>query len=1032
MKKHLYFLHFLLLSAGCCIAQRQITNFNNTEDKQAFNPVYWSQIGSKMIFSSFVPATGNELWVSEGTKANTKLLKDITPGYQGTYPSDFSQYGDFVYFVVNGYEIWKTDGSPAGTQKLLHSDSTLNLDIVSGKLLVTFRNVQTQRRVFAWLNADGKTDFLKDEATTSKCAGGNLYYGSYDSTARKWTFKVQDGELHTLASEPGPALVDIIVERQNGYEYIAVDAGNVEKKLVVAAANRTETPKTYEWNRGAAPMMLRDKVGSLFLINDAIYSGNNITLKIYRVIEGQNWETIADAKTSMLYADTPTGSTEGPFHTNFIIEGDQLTFTSIFGYETVHTSYLGVFDFKKNTKRISARLPKEVTGRQVKLASQSRDVFEIRSGYNKCVYNIAENKTVSVEQLPYQVQKIKVGSTEYELSDNVYASGSALRLPLINRRAVYRENSLAFRTVLNNKLLFWTYNDQDKGKLWASDGKTTSELLSYSGAVISWKMSMDSLRVGNQIVFTSTSQQGVRIFKTDGTGAGTRELYYYPTTDWAYVDKVLTNNRLASFDLNIPGKKITLVTDLEKVWEIDDSQFAQREFRATSNDLFMIHSSVKNGFGYNTVYKFENGDLKLIDLNKGGEDTMEHQIYDNRIYYMLRSSAGYLHDICYTDMGSDKVNRLFSGPMSYLLRRGDYLIAGTMSGPDVKIYKASTAELLGEFTDIHPADATTANAVGLWGKSEAVIIHNDRIISQKFTEDIELSIPVPQGILIKVKSNAGSSWYIYELKRGQITELTKDQPIDFASAGAGDQLLFYGGGNDRHQVLLDLGKQKRLDFPVGLQVVKTMSGDLAVAYDVFKNTAPAVYALDGTAPVKMYDLTNWYDSPSFGQVNYTPFSTTTRGFELARIDRDSLFHFPEIIKGPEGATIHEVFHFKGSVYATAFTYSKGLQVWKMDELNLIPDDDDELPVTRPEIPDHVSNLPDNMQLNVYPNPVIGDLNIDLKEGGLIRILDPRGFEQLKVTVGKSKRLDVKNFPPGQYMIIYSGANGQVVKKIVKL
>ncbi|MGG7665757.1 T9SS type A sorting domain-containing protein [Dyadobacter sp. BHUBP1] len=1032
MKKYFYFLHFLLLSAGCCIAQRQITNFNNTEDKQAFNPVYQLQIGNKLIFSSFAPATGNELWVSEGAKSNTKLLKDITPGYQSTYPYDFSKYGDFVYFVVNGYEIWKTDGSPAGTQKLLHSDSTLNLNIVSGKLLVTFRNAHTQRYVFAWLDTNGKTDFLRDEATAFKYAAGNLYYGSYDLTSEKWTLKVQDSGLHTLASEPGPPLNDIIIEAQSGYEYIAVDAGYIEKKLVVAASNRAETAKIYPWNRGAAPTMLRDKAGSLFLIDDAIYSGKDITLKIFKVIEGQNWETIADIKTSMLYADTPTGSSEGPFHTNFILEGDQLTFTTLFGYENVHSAYLGVFDFKKNIKRMSPRLPGEVTARHVKLASQSRDVFEIRSGNNKCIYNIAENKTISIEQLPYQVQKVKVGNTEYELSDNVYVSGSSLRLPLMKRRPVYRENGLAFRTVLNNKLLFWTNDDQGKGKLWLSDGKTTSELLSYDGTVIPWTMVRDSIRIGNQIVFAAVSQRGIRIFKTNGTPAGTGELYHYPTDSWSSVTKVITNNRLAVFELNVAGKEVSLITDMEKVWEIDDSQYAQREFHATSNDLFMIHSSVKNGISYSTVYKFDNGDLKLIELNKGGADAMNHQICDTRIYYMLRNSAGYLSDVCYTEMGSDKVNRLFTGPMNYLVRRGDCLIAGTMSGPDVKIYKASTGELLGEFTDIYPVDASTSNAVGLWSKRQAVIVHNDRVVSQKFTEDIEFSTVVPQGILIKVKSNAGSSWYIYELKRGKITELFKDQTIDFTGIAAGDQLVFDDNGNNRHQIIWDLAKQKRLDFPAGLQVIKTIPGDLIVAYNPFNNTTPAVYTLEGTAPLKMYELPGWYDFPSLGYVNYTPFSTKARGFELVRIDRDSLYHFPEIIKGPEGATFHEVFHFKGSVYATAFTYSKGLQVWKMDEINLTPDDNNELVASRPEIPDRVGNLPDNIHLNVYPNPVISELNIDLKEGGLIRILDPRGFEQLKVTVGKSKRLDVKSLPPGQYIILYSGANGQSVKKIVKL
>jgi ELWxxDGT repeat protein len=1033
MKKHFYILNFLLLVASHCMAQRQVTSFPKSEDKQAFNPVYQSQIGNRMIFSSFAAATGNELWVSEGTKASTKLLKDITPGYQGTYPNSFSQSGDFVYFVVNGYEVWKTDGTPAGTHKLLRSDSSLNLNVVAGKLLVTFRSPQTQRFAFAWLDANGKADFLKDEATTFKYASGNLYYGTYDSTSKNWTLKVFDSELRTLSTQPGPPLNDILVEKQNGYEYIAVDAGHAERKLVLTPSNRIEAAKTYEWNRGAAPMMLRDKAGSLFLINDAILSGKDIVLKIFKVVEGQHWETIADVKTSMLYAHTPTGSTEGPFHTNFIIEGDQLSFTTLFGYESIYSAYLGVFDFKKNTKRISPSLPREVTAREIKLVSQSRDVFEIRSGYNKCVYNIAENKAVSIEQLPYMTQKVKVANTEYEFSDNVYITGNTLRLPLVNTRTVYKEKGLAFRAVLNDKLLFWTNDDeQGKGKLWLSDGKTTSELFSYDGMVVPWRIVMDSIRVGNQIVFTTASQQGIRIFKTDGTKAGTRELYYYPTDNWLSVEKATTNNKLAIFEFNEAGKMVSLITDLEKVWVIDASQFAQREFRATSNELFMIHSFVKNGIGYNTVYKFDNGDLKLIELNKGGADAMDHEIYDNRIYYTLRNSDGQLNDICYTDAGSDKVNRLFTGPMSYLLRKGDYLIAGTRSGSDVKIYKASTAELLGEFSDLYSVDAFLYDVTGLWGKRQAVIIHGDRIISQNFTEDVEYAQPLPQGILIKVKGGTGSSWYIYELKRRTITELFKDQTVDFAGAGAGDQLLFTNIGNNRHQILWDLAKGRRVDFPIGVYVTKTLQGDLAVAYNSINSGPAGVYALEGAAPVRMYDLPDWYDSPSFGHVNYTPFATKATGFELVRIDRDSLYHFPEIVKGPEGATFHNVFHFKGSVYAAAFAYSKGFQVWKMDEINLAPDDDDELVVTRPEIPDHVSNLPDNMHLNVYPNPVINELQIDSREGGLIRILNPQGYEQLKTVVGKSKRLDVKSLPPGQYIIIYSGTNGQVVKKIVKL
>lgn len=1025
MKKHFYALPFLFLIATCCIAQKQITNFDNIEDKRALNPVYQSQIGKRMIFSAYSPANGNELWVSDGTKANTKLLKDIIPGYQSSFSTDFTQLGDRLYFVADGTEIWKTDGTPAGTQKLFRSDSTLNLNLVAGKLLVTFRNTFTQRFSFAWMGADGQTDFLDEDVSAFKYSNGNLYYGVHDSISKRWTLKVLDSAARTLASHPGPPLNDILIEKQNGYEYIVIDAGYAEKKLVVGPENRAENAKVYDWNRGAAPVMLRDKAGALYLINDGIYSNNNLGLKVHKVVEGHNWETIGDLVSSIMYAKTPTGSAEGPFHTNFVIEGDQLTFTSLFGYESIYASYLGVFDFKKNTKRISPTLPKEVTGRQVRVVPQSRDVFKIRYGYAKCTYNIAENKPVSIETLPFRVQKVKVSETEYELSDNVYAISEKLRVPLMKARPIYTNKNLPYRTVLNNKLLFWTNNEQaGTGKLWLSDGKTTSELLSFDGVVSTGKMATDSIRVGDQIVFASTSLQGVRIFKTDGTQAGTREIYYFPTSDRPSLDKTVTSNKMAAFDIFVAGKKLSLVTDLEKVWEIDHARFEHREFRATSKDIFMIHSSTKNGMSYDMVYRFEKDDWKPIELNKGGADAMNHIIYENRIYYMLRNSSGQLSDVCYTDLGSEQVHRLFTGPMTYLVRKGDCIIAGTMSGPDVKIYRARTAELLGEFTDIRPIDNETADAACLWGNREVVIVHKDRVVSQKLADDIAFVNAVPQGILIY----SGTSIHIYDLKRGKITTLFKNEPVDFSTFGAGDQLVFNQNG---HGIVWDLAKERRVDFPAGMVVHKALHGDLAITGDL-TGSFPAVYSFAGNAPVKKYSLDGWYDFPSVDNVNYTAAYSAATGYELARLDQDAFYRFPEIVKGSEGVVSMEVFHFKGSVYVSAFIYSKGIQIWNMDEMDLTPDDGDDLVVTRPEVPGRGPYLPDEVQLNVYPNPVVNELNIDLKEDGMIRILDPKGFEQLKTVVGKSKTIDVKTLPAGEYIIIYSGINGRVVKKIVKL
>ena len=68
---------------------------------------------------------GIELWKTDGTAAGTVLVKDInttTDPYPGSWSSNpllFTVFNDELYFQaddgVHGTELWKTDGSAAGT-----------------------------------------------------------------------------------------------------------------------------------------------------------------------------------------------------------------------------------------------------------------------------------------------------------------------------------------------------------------------------------------------------------------------------------------------------------------------------------------------------------------------------------------------------------------------------------------------------------------------------------------------------------------------------------------------------------------------------------------------------------------------------------------------------------------------------------------------------------------------------------------------------------------------------------------------------
>jgi ELWxxDGT repeat protein len=64
---------------------------------------------------------GFELWVSDGTKAGTRLLKDINPGPAGTTIGWLQRVGKRVYFAADdkkGLELWVTDGTRAGTRRV--------------------------------------------------------------------------------------------------------------------------------------------------------------------------------------------------------------------------------------------------------------------------------------------------------------------------------------------------------------------------------------------------------------------------------------------------------------------------------------------------------------------------------------------------------------------------------------------------------------------------------------------------------------------------------------------------------------------------------------------------------------------------------------------------------------------------------------------------------------------------------------------------------------------------------------------------
>ncbi len=63
---------------------------------------------------------GTELWKSDGTSAGTQMVKDIdTNSNLSSNPRDLIDVNNTLFFYadvdVHGYELWKSDGTTSGT-----------------------------------------------------------------------------------------------------------------------------------------------------------------------------------------------------------------------------------------------------------------------------------------------------------------------------------------------------------------------------------------------------------------------------------------------------------------------------------------------------------------------------------------------------------------------------------------------------------------------------------------------------------------------------------------------------------------------------------------------------------------------------------------------------------------------------------------------------------------------------------------------------------------------------------------------------
>jgi|GEM_PF-665977 len=147
-----------------------------------------SVMGDMMIFRGYEAATGTEIWKTDGTTAGTTVLKDINAGTNGTAPWHFGKAGGKMVFSSNT-GLWATDGTEAGTQLIKAFDGfSVGSYIAEGG-----NNFRNKYFFYAGTPADGIEPWVTDGTAAGTkmlkdCNPGTASGLPFATTARNSTY----------------------------------------------------------------------------------------------------------------------------------------------------------------------------------------------------------------------------------------------------------------------------------------------------------------------------------------------------------------------------------------------------------------------------------------------------------------------------------------------------------------------------------------------------------------------------------------------------------------------------------------------------------------------------------------------------------------------------------------------------------------------------------------------------------------------------------------------------------------------------
>jgi trimeric autotransporter adhesin len=165
-----------------------LKDINTTTSFVGSDPSNFCLAGNSVFFSANDGINGSELWKTDGTNAGTVMVKDIKVGSSGSSPDNLIYFNNFVYFMAtdatNARSLWRSDGTTAGTTLVKSINPTAdpnasNFAIFNNKIFFAANNGTQGNELWSSDGTTAGTSLFKDiNLGNASSAPSNLTYNA--------------------------------------------------------------------------------------------------------------------------------------------------------------------------------------------------------------------------------------------------------------------------------------------------------------------------------------------------------------------------------------------------------------------------------------------------------------------------------------------------------------------------------------------------------------------------------------------------------------------------------------------------------------------------------------------------------------------------------------------------------------------------------------------------------------------------------------------------------------------------------------